>query len=267
MRNLRKIASSLVPRGVEDRDLVQVLEEIGNPMWRNYLEKWFVREGFHKVSDVVASYYAALMEFDSAFGDFLKFLEDQGLLDRVLIIVTSDHGESLGEHGIYFDHHGLYEVSLRVPFALYFEPLGRGIAKGTLMHVDVPYIVSEILNLRYDISGAAHGYGLSSLMDSDPRENDVLTFLETYTEAKIAFKFGEYKLIRSLGIRESICKYCMKIHGGLVELYNLRKDPSEVHNVYDSYDNVVKLMTKLTSKEFVRFRALYTMYKRGRLRP
>jgi len=36
-------------------------------------------------------------------------LEELDLMDKTLIIVTSDHGESLMDHECYFDHHGLYE--------------------------------------------------------------------------------------------------------------------------------------------------------------
>ena len=40
------------------------------------------------------------------------------LLDETLIVLTADHGEELDEHGCWFDHHGLYEPNIRIPFVL-----------------------------------------------------------------------------------------------------------------------------------------------------
>jgi arylsulfatase A-like enzyme len=47
-------------------------------------------------------------------------LDENGLMDTTLLVITSDHGESLTEHGIFFDHHGLYDPTIRVP--LLFVP-------------------------------------------------------------------------------------------------------------------------------------------------
>ncbi len=52
---------------------------------------------------------------DAQVGQLLEGLKARGGLDDTLVVVVADHGESLGEHGIRFNHHGLYEEVLRVP--------------------------------------------------------------------------------------------------------------------------------------------------------
>ncbi|MBK9647648.1 MAG: sulfatase [Deltaproteobacteria bacterium] len=55
---------------------------------------------------------------DALVGQLLATLAAAGADERTLIIVTADHGEQLGEHGIQFHHHGLYDESVRVPLLL-----------------------------------------------------------------------------------------------------------------------------------------------------
>ncbi len=52
---------------------------------------------------------------DDLVGELLDLLDELELADNTLVVVTSDHGEQLGEHGIWFHHHGLYDESLQVP--------------------------------------------------------------------------------------------------------------------------------------------------------
>ncbi|MCK6521323.1 sulfatase [Myxococcota bacterium] len=52
---------------------------------------------------------------DALVGQLLETLAAAGADERTLVIVTADHGEQLGEHGIQFHHHGLYDESIRVP--------------------------------------------------------------------------------------------------------------------------------------------------------
>ena len=70
-----------------------------------------------------------LYRLESAYVDtqvksLLDGLEAQGLLKNAMIVVVADHGESLGEHNIYFNHHGIYDEVLRVPFLVWTSRMG-----------------------------------------------------------------------------------------------------------------------------------------------
>ena len=64
------------------------------------------------------SYDNCVAYLDERLGDLFAELQKRGLLDHTLIIVTSDHGEGLGEHGL-FDHgESLYRNEIRVPLVI-----------------------------------------------------------------------------------------------------------------------------------------------------
>jgi len=70
----------------------------------------------------VARYDAEIAYVDSKIGELIDFLDHKGLMQDTLTIVTSDHGESLGEHEYYFDHGRFsFQTCLRVPL-IFHQP-------------------------------------------------------------------------------------------------------------------------------------------------
>jgi arylsulfatase A-like enzyme len=64
----------------------------------------------------VAQYDGEIAAVDQEVGKVVDALRETGLLARTVLIITSDHGESLGEHDYYFDHgEDLFDPSLRIP--------------------------------------------------------------------------------------------------------------------------------------------------------
>jgi arylsulfatase A-like enzyme len=71
-----------------------------------------------EAANVVAQYDGGILFVDSLLGDLFATLEALDLYDDSLVIVTADHGESLGDHGS-FDGHGFFwEIGLRVPLVV-----------------------------------------------------------------------------------------------------------------------------------------------------
>lgn len=76
-------------------------------------------EGITDVNYVTAQYDGEISYADAQLGRLLDAIEQRGLTQDTLVVVMGDHGESLGEHGVWFNHgDDLYETSLHVPFAL-----------------------------------------------------------------------------------------------------------------------------------------------------
>ncbi|GAA3326152.1 hypothetical protein GCM10020331_060880 [Ectobacillus funiculus] len=70
---------------------------------------------------------------DACIQNIFATVEALGIEEETLIVITSDHGETLYEHDCYFDHHGMYDNCLTVPLILKFPgklPKGK---KGILM--------------------------------------------------------------------------------------------------------------------------------------
>ena len=101
---------------------------------RTETEVRFLADGWNKPTsgDLVAermlardAYDNCLAYLDERLGELFDDLERRGVLDQTLVIVTADHGEGLGEHGL-FDHgESLYRTEIGVPL-LFVLPADRG---------------------------------------------------------------------------------------------------------------------------------------------
>ncbi len=76
------------------------------------------------------AYYANTSYFDSLLGHMIQALEETGQLDDTIVIATSDHGDMLGDRGLWFKM-SFFERSLRVPLIM----AGPGVANGTVGNV------------------------------------------------------------------------------------------------------------------------------------
>jgi arylsulfatase A-like enzyme len=68
----------------------------------------------------VDAYDSAVAYIDEQFGDLLEKLRSRGRLENTLIIVTSDHGELLGEHGLFSHRRSLYRAEIQVPLIFWW---------------------------------------------------------------------------------------------------------------------------------------------------
>ena len=86
----------------------------------------------------IDAYDNCLAYLDERLGELIDELQRRGVLDQTLVIVTADHGEGLGEHGL-FDHgESLYRTEIRVPL-VFVLPAERGRSPGA---------VAEFVSLR-----------------------------------------------------------------------------------------------------------------------
>lgn len=70
-----------------------------------------------------ACYHAALASLDEALGALLAWMRRRDLLERTLLIVTSDHGENIGDHGLMSHAYSLHDTLLHVPLLVRYPPL------------------------------------------------------------------------------------------------------------------------------------------------
>ncbi|MFN8059331.1 MAG: sulfatase-like hydrolase/transferase [Vicinamibacterales bacterium] len=170
-----------------------------------------------------AAYDNEVAYVDRELGRTLQELQSHGLLERTLIIVTSDHGESLGEHGE--STHGLfaYESTLRVPLVMVGPGVpARTIATPRVGHVDILPTVLDLIGLPAPTS-ALDGRSLRSLMEGR-RE----------TPRAIYFEALDANLTRDWAPLTGVIDLDRKlIDLPLPELYDLARDPDESTNLHD----------------------------------
>ena len=176
-------------------------------------------------SRFAAEPYAGEIAFaDAQLARLLAFLERRGLLNKTVIVVIGDHGESLGEHGESTHGFFAYQSVLEVPFAILAPPERRIPARrvaDVVRSVDVAPTVLDLLNLP--AADTFDGTSLVPLMNGAVRELN----LEAYSEAMYPrYHFG-WSELRALTAGRF--KY---IDAPRPELYDLEQDPQETRNLY-----------------------------------
>lgn len=162
---------------------------------------------------------------DAQVGRVVEFLRERGLLEKTVIAVLGDHGESLGDHGE--DAHGffIYEAATRVPFVIRAPAdriRGRRVADPVRV-VDMMPTVLELLGIERpkEVSGAS----LLPLMTGEQIELG----LEGYAEAMYPLHHYGWSDLRAL--RAGRYK---AIDAPRPELYDLQEDPGETHNIFEA---------------------------------
>jgi len=186
-------------------------------------------------------YDAEIKYLDFAVNELLSFLKSNDRLENTAIIITSDHGESLGEHGLVDHVFNLYNTNLRVPLIVYYPPLFKKNSK-----CDRPVQLNDLFRTCLDLSGKFNNIDTPTSLSLLPQNwnniaYDRTLFSEYYfpeqalgifsEEALKSGKLDKYK--RSL---ESVIKTkekAIKSSTDEKELYLLEKDPAEKNNLYD----------------------------------
>jgi Flp pilus assembly protein TadD len=164
-------------------------------------------------------------------GPVIKALKDLGLFDSTLIIITSDHGEMLGEHGELTHGYFIYQSAVRVP--LIFKLPGQTKAKEVEDLVGLVDIVPTVCSLLNIESPQAQGTDLSPYLlgkSISGKERHI------YTESLIPTKYGANTL---LGVVGENLKY---IQTTRPELYDLVNDPKESRNLINQQPQQVRIL-------------------------
>lgn len=145
----------------------------------------------------------------------------------------ADHGESLGEHGIYFDHAGLFPQSVHIPLAIAWPggPAGERV-DARVMHCDLG---RTLLALAGDERSWFPGRDLTAALADAPATERKATprFLLSGTFSSAAIEDGEHYLILTLADPvDPRLDMQTEIHRAF--LYDLRSDPACEHDVLDS---------------------------------
>jgi len=164
-------------------------------------------------------YDAELAYVDRVLGDFLAYLERSGLLNKSLIVFTSDHGEGLNEHGESTHGYFVYESTLRVPLIFRWPAGSKRVWQERIAEpaslLDVAPTILDALGLSR--ASDMHGHSLITGTRTG----------EIYSESRYARNHFGCAALRTL--RVGRYKY---IDAPNPELYDLSSDPGELQNLY-----------------------------------
>lgn len=198
------------------------------------------------IADLQRLYDGALYHLDRHVGQLYRQLQVLGLDERTIFIITSDHGESFGEHGLLDHQYGLYEHLLAVPLIM-VVPMGYAggqTLQSSVQLVDVFPTVASLLDRSDAQTNLAHLPG-TSMLEGQTRDYVLAEYLipnlqtmrrrfpnvdvSRYDVALRAISDGRHKLIQR--------------SDGQDELYDLTVNPNETRNLLYEHPSVATDLT------------------------
>lgn len=183
---------------------------------------------------ITAAYYAMIDQIDDNVGRIVSYLKEKGIYDDTVIIYTSDHGESLGDHGIYLKGPYCYESGVRVPFIIKPAAYGDGGIRRSAMAelIDVAPTVCETVGIP--LYEGFQGRSFAALLEKGAEDRHRSSvYCEFYNsnvnhtdpKAFVTMVFdGRWKIVKAHSQEGDTDYGC--------ELYDLEKDPGEHINLY-----------------------------------
>lgn len=168
---------------------------------------------------------------DHFFGEITEELKKQGVYDETCILYTSDHGENLGQHGMY-QKMEMYEEAVHVPFVLKMPNGAHGTIDEVISHLDIYPTFCELAGLE---AGDKEGNSLIPVLERGKGDEDRIVY------AQYSGNPG-YGTVRRAAISKDYKYVYDSDHQH--ELYDLRKDPCEMHNAAgeEAYQEIVQKM-------------------------
>ncbi len=195
-------------------------------------------ETFETYLGFLDGYDSGIAYVDDAIAMLLEELDRLGVRDETAIIVGGDHGEAIGELGMYFEHGNCCEGVTRVPLIVNWPGMaGRGTVDALAYQLDLPPTVLELLGM--DVPSGWDGQSLAAAVRGDgvPPGRDHLILGAGIYSYQRAVRTPRYRLIRT-------------IHPGLfpydpLYLFDLAADPGQTHNLAAEQPDTVAALDHL----------------------
>ena len=209
------------PNECDDEDWASVTQQLVYPFF-----KWFLYERMGNVRNfdyIRGQYDAEIRSCDDRLGELFAGLKELGLWENTAILVTADHGESMTEHHVFFEHHSIYDCVLHIPMLVRapgrVQPGTR--VKGMFQHCDIAPTVCDLLGRepvpQFDgrsmvpaTAGLDAGY-------------DAIYCTEASRVARWAVRTPEWKLMKIVSPGQ--------YHVDYDELFHVAEDPHETRNL------------------------------------
>ncbi|MBX3180027.1 MAG: arylsulfatase [Candidatus Hydrogenedentes bacterium] len=185
---------------------------------------WHGDLGADQVRHSRQGYYGSVSHVDEEIGRVLEALEARGMLENTLILYTSDHGDMTGDHHLWRKSYA-YEASARIPMIVRWPEGMVDAPRGQTLRV--PVEIRDILPTFAEAAGAAieHPIDGRSLIDAIRGADDWRPWIDL--EHDICY--GERN--HWSGLTDGRIKYIFHAFDGEEQLFDLEKDPGEIHDL------------------------------------
>ncbi|WP_167577414.1 sulfatase [Ammoniphilus sp. YIM 78166] len=217
-------------RGSEMPEAIKPALE-GKPGWVHRRVK---TEDAEKILETRRQYCASIEAIDDHIGMIMDSLERRGMLENTYIIFTSDHGEMIGDHGMYTKQVA-YEPSIRIPLIIAGPNIEAGrISEALVELIDLNETSCDLVNLPPD------GRLRDSLSfihvlkgQGNQHRSDIVTCGDNFQ----CIRTEQYKYIHNVN--------------DIPELYDLQNDPNETVNIAPEHPDMVKELSRKLTKRFL----------------
>jgi glucan phosphoethanolaminetransferase (alkaline phosphatase superfamily) len=177
------------------------------------------------VERVVNYYDNGVLQTDALIAEILRILQAKGYLSDTLVVITADHGESLGENGVFAHANTPTEEQLRIPLLLVaygYEPQRSLHQKSSASQLDIaPTILTEL------------GMPVPSTWAGVPLQDPVVPDFTYFQQGHIAGLFDHRN-------RGSVWKYWVDARNGREQAFNLSADKRATNDLIASIPNGLK---------------------------
>ncbi len=192
---------------------------------------------------LVALYDEQIRYSDKTVGQLVALFQAAGLLDRSLLILTSDHGEEFWDHDNYEHAHSLYEEVLRVPLIMVYEHLPALRLNSRVRLVDILPSVMELAEPGFK-RGEMAGDSVWRYLRKDDGNRSVFAGGTLHGDEKFCLIKNGWKIIlntKDMTTNRPLIGFRAE---DAVELYDLKTDPQERHNLRDDQAKILAGLLK-----------------------
>ena len=212
----------------ERGELIQVKKPSGKELLK-YKYQWYMQD-----------YVACVASVDENVGRLLNYLDSMDLSKNTIVVYTSDQGMYLGQNG-WFDKRFMYDVSMRTPLLMRWPgKIKAGSVNNTLVQ-NIDFAPTFLDAAGIQVPGWMQGITLRPMFANPTYKPDRKTLYYHFYE-----DYADHTVLPHLGVRSDNFKLIYFYTVNEWELYDLKKDPQEIQNLYrdQNYQKIVLAMKK-----------------------
>lgn len=232
----------------EQRDIRTIVNGLcKSEEYKEWAKKYVVRDA-KTTGDLIRQYCSAVRSIDEQIGKIYRHLEDKGMLDETVLVITSDHGENLFEDGYFIEHSGVRERVIHVPLIVKLPHYSAAVIDQVVSHVDIVPTLADYLDLPH--AQEFDGDSLIPLLASDDSaKSRAIYFQSRLEEGRWGIIDGRCKYVEDRHLQDHTCPYCENKHHPTAELYDLSDDYAEATDLVAALPNKARSM-QMQLKDF-----------------
>lgn len=181
---------------------------------------------------MIDGYDCGIRYLDTHIGQIFTVLEEQGVLDDLAILISSDHGENMGELGIYGEHATADRPTCRIPMIIRWPGGQEGYVDDDLHHnLDLGPTLAELFGKSPMPSWDGQSYA-SALMKGESCGREFLVLSQCAHVCQRSVRWGPWLYMRTYHDGYHLFPDEM--------LFNLHQDPHEQHNVAEAHPDICR---------------------------